>query len=133
MLGLAEQVGGDQRGVGGLVGQHGDLRRPGQQVDPDAAVELALGLGHVRVAGADDHVHGLDPGQPEGHRRQRLDAAEGEDAVRARQRGPEHQRREDALARDGGAQATTVSTPATFGTSTVMNGDANSGTRPAGR
>ena len=34
---------------------------------------------------------------------------------------------------DGGAHATTVSTPATFGTSTVMNGDASSGTRPAGR
>ena len=98
MLGLAEQVGRDQLGVGRVVGDHGDLRRAGQQVDPDAPVELALGLGHVRVAGADDHVDAVHPGQAERHRRQRLDAAEREDPVGPGDRRAVDERREDALA-----------------------------------
>ena len=45
-----EQVGGDELGVGRVVGDHRDLRRPGEQVDADAAEQLALGLGDERVA-----------------------------------------------------------------------------------
>ena len=52
VLGLAEQVGRDEPWVGRLVGDHQHLGRAGQQIDADAAEQLALGLGHVGVAGA---------------------------------------------------------------------------------
>ena len=72
VLGLAEQVGGDQARVGGLVGDDQHLGRAGEQVDADAAEELALGLGDVGVAGADEHVDRREVlDQPEGHRGQR--------------------------------------------------------------
>ena len=83
MLGLPEQVGGDELGVGVSVGDHRDLGRPGEQVDADLPEQLALGLGHVRVAGADDHVGRLEALDPERHRRERLDSAEAEDVVGA--------------------------------------------------
>ena len=51
MLGLAEEVGGDHLDVRGVVGDHQDLGRPGEEVDADAAEELALRLGDVGVAG----------------------------------------------------------------------------------
>ena len=60
VLGLPEQVGGDELGVGRLVGDHEDLGRAGEQVDADRPEQLALGLGDVGVAGADDHVHRLE-------------------------------------------------------------------------
>ena len=89
MLGLAQEVGCHQLRVRALVGDHRHLGRPGEQVDPDPAEELALGLGDERIAGTDDHVHRGYRGiriveQAEGHRRQRLHAAEREDAVRSR-------------------------------------------------
>ena len=116
MLGLAEQVGGHEVRVGGLVGDHEDLRRPREQVDPDPPEELALGLGDVRVAGADDHVDRLEPAEAERHRCERLDAAEAEDPVRAR--GGHRVQHGGWMPRPsrGGALATTRSTPATFGT-----------------
>ena len=76
MLGLAEQVGGDELGVGLVVGDHRDLGRAGEQVDPDAPEQLALGLGDVGVAGADDMSTGGSPLEAEGHRGERLHAAE---------------------------------------------------------
>ncbi len=84
MLGLGQQVGGDELGIGGLVGDHRDLRGPGQEVDSDAAEELALGLGHEGVARPDDHVDRTDALESEGHRREGLDPAEREDPVGAR-------------------------------------------------
>src|SRR4051794_35848231 len=42
--------------LGVVVGDHGDLGRPGQQVDADAAEQLALRFRHIGVPGADDHV-----------------------------------------------------------------------------
>ena len=83
MLGLREQVGGHHRGAGGLVGDHRDLGRAGQHVDADLAVELPLRLGDEGVARPDDHVGGDAVQQPEGHRGQRLDPAEGEDPLGA--------------------------------------------------
>ena len=86
VLGLAEQVGGDEPASAVLVGDDQDLRRPGEQVDADEAEQLALGLGDVGVAGADEHVDGLEVLDPEGHRGQRLHAAEADDLVGARGR-----------------------------------------------
>ena len=58
MLGLAEQVGRDDGGPRAVVGDHEDLGRAGEEVDPDEPEQLPLGLGDVRVAGADEQVHG---------------------------------------------------------------------------
>ena len=86
MLRLPQQVGGDDAGAGGFVGDHEYLRRAGKQVYADPPEELALGLGDVGVAGAHDHVHGLEAiDRPEGHRRHRLHTAYGVDLVRPRQ------------------------------------------------
>ena len=127
VLGLPEQVSRDQLGVGVLVGDHEDLGRSGQQVDPDATEQLALGLGHVRVARADDHVDGGQPLDTERHRRQRLDAAEAEDLVGAAGRHRMKHRRVHpatlARRRDGDDPLH----PATLGTTIVMNADASIG------
>ena len=56
VLGLREQVGRDPRGVDGVVGDDRDLRRAGEPSIADDGRDLALGLGDVRVARADDHV-----------------------------------------------------------------------------
>ena len=83
MLGLAEQVGGAHLGIDRLVGDHHRLGRAGEEIDPDAAVELALGLGHEGVAGPDQHVDGRDRLGAERHGADGLDAAEHVDFVRA--------------------------------------------------
>ena len=99
--------------VGRVVGDDQDLGRAGQQVDADAAEELALGLGHVLVARAAQHVHRLDVADAEGHRGDGRHAAQDEDPVGA------------ALCMaltvagcspplTGGVQATTRFTPATL-------------------
>ena len=91
MLGLGEQVGGDERRVGVAVGEHEDLARSGDAVDVDEAEDLALGGGDVGVAGADDLVDARDLGGAEGHGGDRLGAADGEHAVDARElRGAQH-------------------------------------------
>ena len=59
VLGLADEVGRDDRGVGRVVGDHRDLRGPGEDVDADLAEERALGLGDELVARADEDVGGL--------------------------------------------------------------------------
>ena len=85
MFGLANQIGGDDRGIGGLVGNHQDFRRPGEHVDADTAVENALGLGHILIAGPDQNVGRVAGEQAEGKRRNALHAAEIEDGVGAAQ------------------------------------------------
>ena len=85
MLCLTEQVGGDDHGVGRLVGDDQDLRRAGDEVDADLAEQPALGLDDVRVARADEEVHRVDRLRPERERRERLDAAEDVDLVGARE------------------------------------------------
>ena len=61
VLGLAQQVGGDPVGVVRGIGDHDDLARPRDHVDPDDAVDLALGLRDPGVAGAGDDIDRLDP------------------------------------------------------------------------
>ena len=56
VLGLADQVGGDVAGIGGVVGEDGDLRRAGLGVDADLRAADPLGGGDVDVARAGDHV-----------------------------------------------------------------------------
>ena len=56
VLGLGEQVGGDELGRHRAVAHHDDLRRPGKRVDADGADHLALGGRDVGVSRPDDHV-----------------------------------------------------------------------------
>ena len=58
---------------------------PRQQIDADAAEELALGLRHEGVAGADQHVDGLDAARAQRHRAYCLDAAQHVDLIGARE------------------------------------------------
>ena len=60
VLGLGQQVGGDPVRVVVGAGHHHDLRRAGQGVDADHAVQPALGGGDIGVAGTHDLVHRQD-------------------------------------------------------------------------
>ena len=59
VLGLAEKVGGDELGVGGVVRDDRDLRGACLGIDADHAVDRALSSGDVHVAGAGDDVDGV--------------------------------------------------------------------------
>ena len=63
---------------------------PGEEIDADAPVELALGLGDKGIAGADQHVDGGDRIGAQPHRAHRLHAPEDVDLVR-----PAHVHRRD--------------------------------------
>jgi hypothetical protein len=93
VLGLADQVRGDVRRVGGVVGEDGDLGRPGLGVDADQAAQQPLGGRHIDVAGPGDHVHGLAGAGAVAEHRDGLRATDGVDLGDAEQRaGGQHTR-----------------------------------------
>ena len=75
MLGLADEVGRDDRRVCGIVGDDGNLGRSGEHVDADFAEQRALRLGDELVAGADDDVGRLAGEEPVGQGGDRLHAS----------------------------------------------------------
>ena len=85
VLGLGQQVDGDDERVGVLVGDDQHFGRPGEEVDADLAEQLALGLGDVGVAGAGEHVDRVDGLGADGQGGDRLDTAEQVDLVGAGQ------------------------------------------------
>ena len=60
VLGLGEEIGGDELGVGRFVGDDQDLTRAGKDVDAHRAGHDLLRQGHVTVARPDDHVDPRD-------------------------------------------------------------------------
>jgi hypothetical protein len=60
VLGLREQIERERLGVDVAGGDHEQVARAGEAVDPDLPEHLALGLLHVQVPGTDDYVHGGD-------------------------------------------------------------------------
>ena len=81
VLGLGQEVGGDEVGPGRVVGDHQDLAGPRLHVHVAGPADQALGGGDVGVAGADDLV---DPGHglgAVGERRHRLGPADAEHPV----------------------------------------------------
>ena len=84
VLGLGEQVDGDAARVVRGVGEDHDFRRAGDAVDADPAEHLALGLGDIGVAGADDAVHRRDGLRCPRPGRRRLRAADAVDLRRPR-------------------------------------------------
>ena len=100
MLGLAEQIGGADLAVDAVVGDHQRLGRSGEQVDADAAEQLALGFRHIGIAGPDDHVDGRDRLGAERHGGDRLHAAQHVDFVGAAEmHGCDNRRMRPALER----------------------------------
>ena len=83
VLGLAEQIGGADLAVDAVVGDDQRFGRAREQIDADAAEELALGFRHVGVAGPHDHVDGADGLGAQCHGGDRLHAAEHVDVVGA--------------------------------------------------
>ena len=93
VLGLADQVGGDVRRVGGVVGEDRDLGRPGLGVDADHALEQPLGGDGVDVAGPGDQVDPAAGSGAVGEHRDRLGAADGVHLVDPEQRAGGQDRR----------------------------------------
>src|SRR5581483_6091435 len=83
MLGLPEQVRGADFAVDAVVGDDQRLRRSREQIDADAAEQLALRFRYIGVAGADDHVDWFDALGAERHGGDGLHAAEHVDLVGA--------------------------------------------------
>ena len=81
VFGLREQVGGDERCAGRVVGQHHHLRGAGGHVDGHGAqTEELFGGGDVTVAGAENLVDARNFGGAEGHGGHGLCAADFVDA-----------------------------------------------------
>ncbi len=98
VLGLGEQVHGQPVGIGAAVGDHQDLRGPGNHVDAYLAEHRPLGGGHVDVARPHDLVDPRHALGAVGQRRHRLGAADGEDMIDAGQVGRrQHQLVEHAI------------------------------------
>ena len=108
------------------------LGRPGEEVDPHPPVELALGLGHERVARPHQHVHRLDRLRPERHRSHRLDATQHVDLVRARPGASPRSPPDWDCPLNGGVAATIRGTPATLAVATDMCALATIGNLPPG-
>ena len=88
VLGLDHQVDGREFGRGVGAGDDHHLGRAGEgRRHPHHPRHLALGLGHVAVAGADDHVDRLDRLGPVGHGRDGLGPTDPVDLVDAGHRG----------------------------------------------
>ena len=126
MLGLPEQVGRADFAVDRVVRDDQRFGRAGEQVDADAAVELALRLRHIGVARPDHHVDGANRAGAERHHGDRLHAAEHIDLVRAAEmhRGDDRGMRP---ALKGGAQAMMRFTPATRAVTIDMCAEATIG------
>ena len=90
VLGLRQQIGGDEFRPGAVVGQHHHLRRACRQVYGHGlgAYQL-LGAGDVPVSRAEDFFHVRDAFRAVGHGGHGLRPADGEDAVDAAQVGGE--------------------------------------------
>ena len=98
VLGLADQVGRDEGGHRGVVGEDGDLGRAGLGVDADHALEQSLRGDGVDVAGPGDQVDPAARAGAVGEHRDGLGAADGVHLLDAEQRA----RRQDRRVRQAG-------------------------------
>ena len=83
MFGLAEQVRGAKFAVDCVVCDDHGFGGASEQVNADAAEQLAFCFGHKGVAGADEHVDGINGFCAKSHRADGLDAAHDVNIVRA--------------------------------------------------
>ena len=100
MLGLRQEIGGDEARIGAAIGEDDDLGRAGDHVDADDAEHPPLGRRDIGVAGADDLVDRRDRLRAIGERGDRLRAADAIDLIDAGDaRRGEHQRIDMAVRR----------------------------------
>ncbi len=76
MLGLREEVCGDEVGACRVVREHDDLARPRDRVDADRAVDEPLRRGDVLVARPRDDIDARDGLRPVGQRGDGVRAAD---------------------------------------------------------
>ena len=81
VLRLSQQVGGQRLRIGGAVGDHKQLGRTRDEIDPCSSGDERLRGCDVAVARPDDQVRRRDAAGAEGHRGDRLGAAGRENAV----------------------------------------------------
>ena len=93
VLGLGQKIGGNPRGIAGLVGDNQHFARPRDHIDADRAEHLPLGCGDIGVARSHDLHHRRDAPRAIGQSRDRLRAA---DAINLVDAGKIGRRRERA-------------------------------------
>ena len=96
MLGLADEVGSNDFGIGVLVSEDQAVGGAGEHVDADAAEQDALGFGDELIARPDQNARGRNIEKSERHRGHALHAAHGENAVGAADVGGVEDRRMNA-------------------------------------
>ena len=130
MLGLAEQVGGDPVGVGAFVGHHENLRWSGDGIDTNRPENLALGLGDIGIAGADNLVDRRKVSSPESEGGDGLGAADRIKFIHTRLEGGIGNRRGELAARRGRGHHDAVDT-GNLGWNRVHQHRARIGGKPA--
>ena len=83
MLGLPDQIRGDDIGICRIVGNHENLCRARKQIDPHSAEKQPLRFGHKSISRPNEDVGLVTRKQSKGQRGDPLDAAEAEDRIRA--------------------------------------------------
>ena len=99
VLGLSQQIGGDELRIGGFVGDQQRLGRTGKLVDIDDAEDTALGQHDEDVARSVDLVDVGNGLGAIGHRRDGLRATDAKDAIDAGHLGRRQDQRRDFATR----------------------------------
>ena len=81
MLGLCQEVGGDELRIGARVGKHDELRRTGEGVDADCPRNEMLGGGDIAIARANHDITRGHGSCAVGQRGDRVGAASGEHGI----------------------------------------------------
>ena len=123
VLGLSEEVGGDQLRVGGFVGDQQRLGRARQLIDVDDAEDASLGQHDEDVARPVDLVDVRNSFRTVRHRRDGLRATDAEDAIDACHFGGRQHQGRDLPVRSRGVQTMISCTPATRAGTAVISSD----------
>ena len=83
MLGLRQHIGGDIFGIGAVIHQQKNLTGSGDGVDIDFAENQSLGRRDEDISRTDDFIHFRDRRGAEGHRSDRLRAADTKNSIHA--------------------------------------------------
>ena len=123
VLGLSEEVGGDQLRVGGFVGDQQRLGRTWKLVDVDDAEDASLGEHDEDVARSVDLVDVRNGFRAKGHRGDGLHSTDAEDAIDACHFGGRQHQGRDLPVLPRGVQTMISCTPATRAGIAVISSD----------
>jgi len=85
MLGLPQQIDHNHFHVRRVIGNHQNLGRTSEEIDPHLAIQLTLGFGHIGIARANDHRAVIDGFRPQGHGGHSLHTTHAVDFIRTGQ------------------------------------------------